>query len=148
MNVVLNRIFALATIVIVASAVVLAFRVTGPPARARQADFDRHRISDMEQLAIQIRGRYASTSRHLPDKLDASSFDGASTSRDPETQRAYAYHRVDATHFMLCAVFDLETDRDATELNRGGRWSHGSGKMCFAFAKGLNEPYGPLRVHP
>ena len=133
MNVVLNRAFAIVTILVVSIAVVLGFRVTGPPARARQTDFDRQRVSDLEQIALQIRG--------------ASTLDRESTSRDPETHRAYEYHRVDATHFKLCAVFDLETDRDSAEPERRGGWDHGAGKTCFAFAIGLSEPYGPLHAH-
>ena len=147
MNVVLNRAFAIVTILVVSIAVVRGFRVTGPPARARQADFDRQRIRDLEQLAVRIRGQYPTTARHLPDKLDARTLDRESTSRDPETHRAYEYHRVDATHFKLCAVFDLATEPEAAEPDRRGGWDHGVGKTCIACTTGLNEPYGPLRAH-
>jgi type II secretory pathway pseudopilin PulG len=125
---------ALAALIVVAIAIVAAFRVMGSPAEQRLRRLDERRVEDLNRLsdAIQL---YDSRHQRLPASLEEIERDQGTDAarRDPVTQQPYEY-RVDGPKaYSLCAHFDRESLR---EVGFYATWPHGAGRQCFARAAG------------
>ena len=126
-----NRLLGFAAVVAVAGGLVLAFVFLGSPAHQRRITLDGRRTSDLISIAGTIHNRYATGG--LPERLPPTF-----AASDPVTNRSYEYKRVDARHYVLCAVFDTdqskENDAEGAEervASPPGVWRHGSGRTCY-----------------
>lgn len=128
----LDRFFGAAACVAVIVGVALAFIVIGTPGHARGVALDGERVQGLETIASAVHDRYRHTGvpGHLPNDL---------TLRDPQTQRAYGFQRLDREHYTLCASFSAASERDGIDANTyayGGlrhRWEHRAGRTCYRF---------------
>lgn len=123
MNVV--RILPFVAVLLVVAVVSGAFVVMGPPSLARARALDRRRVDDLRSIADQLYARYSAAKTPLPQRL-------GDDKRDPVTQAPYQYRRFDATHYQLCATFQLAGDPDA-DVFVGKRWHHTAGRTCYRF---------------
>lgn len=137
----LDRIFTVAAIAVVIGGVAAAFSMIGPPAHARSLALDRVRLEDLRAMMVRIDSRHHGRSTALPERLPSDL-----TREDPITHRQYAYRRISAHAYELCATFALATERrSATDADaQRSRWSHGSGETCYVL-DASSPTLGPLR---
>jgi hypothetical protein len=119
------RAIPVVAVLVVIAAVIAAFIALGPPGRARARALDRQRIADLRSTAAGLHNQYRTDAQLLGDRL-------ADPKRDPITHAPYEYERIDATHYRLCAGFELKSDPD-DDVDMGQRWKHGAGRTCYRF---------------
>lgn len=151
---------------IVMLGIVLGFLAVGSPALERNRTFDARRETDLETLAVCVRGYTQDFSRlpkALSDLKQSSQYGHCLSLRDPETGIPYGYRIVkdvaspqdgNEAQFELCAVFSLET-KESDVTNRRelyavptgavlGKWNiHTSGKNCTTETVVLNRGVNP-----
>lgn len=134
----LNRLFVFGAVVVVFGGLALAFGFLGTPAHQRLVSFDEQRLDDLESIASALHERYQAGG--LPAQLP-----GDITTADPVTKRRYEFHRIDATHYQLCAVFSttLTPDTEAPDVAwRPRGWPHAADRTCYNFD--VTAPPSPL----
>lgn len=127
----------------------LAFVYLGTPAHQRLVSLDERRASDLEKIATTLNRRYQV--RGLPAV-------GAETDlendfpRDPITGQHYQFRRVDATRYVLCAVFATagSAGGDEQRWTNGivwplSDWRHAAGRTCYELNV-TESPPTPRRV--
>lgn len=160
------RFAAIATALIVLTALVAGFFIVGSPASQRDRRFDEQRIRHLQTLQSQI-VNYWMLKQKLPDSLDALKDDisGFSAPRDPETATPYEYHVTGKLSFDLCAVFRTATIPTEDQAHnkiapiaygpygtqygdiQNANWSHAPGSTCFTRAIDP-ELYKPQKPAP
>jgi hypothetical protein len=138
-------VFAAFVCALVAAGVVVAFVAIGTPTDARRAALDLRRERDLSTIAATLHrhGVGRGLPLHLPDAFDAST----PMPRDPETRQPYAYRRLNARRYRICASFSAPAD------NRAGgwtgpfdiRWPHENGTTCYELDAD-DEPPAPKRL--
>lgn len=124
-------IFAGGAALCVAAGLVAGFVPLGSPAYERMLNHDVTRVSDLQSMATAIHNSYGSAS--LPATLDAQI-----QRKDPTTQKPYAYERIDAHDYRLCAIFEA-----GDALRSDQAWEHGAGRKCFVLDAREEPPYAP-----
>lgn len=134
-----ERIFSIATVVVVAAGLVLAFMYIGSPGYERQVALDRKRLQDLIETSTSLHERYGvnpDLPKRLPPNIERS---------DPLTQRPYEYHRLTPKTYMLCAVFALPMQRDNENDVLGPvdsrSWHHNAGHSCYRLDVRQASPY-------
>jgi len=112
-------------VLVVVAVVAAAFVTLGPPSGARAGALDRRRIDDMRSTAEQLYNQYHADHRPLGNRL-------VDRKRDPSTRKPYEHRRIDATHYRLCADFELRGDPE-NDIYVGERWRHNAGRTCYEF---------------
>lgn len=128
-----DRLFIIVAAASVALGLVLAFAIIGTPQHARLVALDERRVRDLDSIASDIHDRFAEKSAHVPARLP-----NDLVRNDPVTHVPYAFKRIDATHYTLCATFAAASEREDRndDLDRyriSKKWSHGSGRACYEF---------------
>jgi hypothetical protein len=134
----LNRLFVFGALAMVIAGLALAFGFLGTPAHQRLVSFDERRLDDLESIASTLHERYQAGG--LPVRLPENV-----RSVDPVTKRSYEFHRTDATHYQLCAVFSTKLTTDTDSRNGAWRprvWPHDAGLTCYRFD--VTEPPTPI----
>ncbi len=142
----LTKIYALASIVIVLIMVAAAFFIVGSPVKARLAQIDQQRTSDLQNIQYQI-VNYWQRKQQLPKNLSdlEDPISGYTVPQDPETKMPYEYTLVDDKNlkFELCATFSLQGDQQGMmsapavpmmykdSQGNQGNWQHSAGHVCF-----------------
>jgi hypothetical protein len=144
----LNRLFVIGAIGVVALGLAVAFVFLGTPSHQRLVSLDNHRIRELTEIAQRLHNRYPSGKlpRRAPSDLSL---------HDPATAQSYSFHRVDSTHYVLCAVFDTD---DTTNIGEQAAeeamqaimippsdWRHPAGRVCYEFEVTQGTPT-PRRV--
>jgi hypothetical protein len=119
------RAIPLIAVLVVVAIVAAAFVTLGPPSRARARALDRRRADDLRSTSERLYNQYHADHRPLDDRLK-------DPKRDPITRNPYEYQRIDATHYRLCADFELKGDPD-NDISVGERWRHSAGRTCYQF---------------
>jgi hypothetical protein len=109
-----------ASICIVA-AIVAGFVVLGSPRTQRLVKYDQTKISDLQNIASQVRYFY-DTNKVLPQTLTEiaqGNAYGVGTYTDVQTSKPYVYKIINATTFEVCAVFnkDFKYNSGITSIN-------------------------------
>ena len=122
------------------AAVIFGFVVAGLPQTARDREFDRRRVYDLEQIQSQV-ASFWQTKRRLPNSIDELRDEVLVVipPRDPETNENYEYRTSDKLSFELCAVFKTSSKQEAgiTQVKPMGliatqeSWMHDAGRACF-----------------
>lgn len=124
-----NRIVAIACVVVVIMAAIAGLYLSGSPAEQRLLRMDERRVRDLHNLANAIQF-YWQEQDALPASL-RDVVDGRRLDRlpvDPNTRREYDYLPQENA-FRLCANFDRASPaNDQVEF-----WSHPAGRHCFEF---------------
>ncbi len=126
------------------------FLITGSPFDQRLYRFDEQKVNDLQNIQWQL-VNYWQTKSTLPEGLAdlQDPISGYTVPVDAETNTPYAYTKVGATTFKLCATFNKEsrpndismprpvttpvkgpTDNIGVDLN-AQPWTHGVGEVCF-----------------
>ncbi|MFA7286644.1 MAG: DUF5671 domain-containing protein [Patescibacteria group bacterium] len=128
---------ALVTSLLVIAGIVGGFFLAGSPATQRAWKFDDQRVSDLEQIQVQILNHWIGK-QALPTKLEelTDSVSGFIAPVDPETGAGYEYVVTNALQFDLCATFalpspDIANEATARVLGIDYKWNHGAGRTCF-----------------
>lgn len=128
--------------VLVLAGLIMAFATFGSPMSVRAMRFDDQRVSDLQSIQWQVLNYYQSKGA-VPTNLDYlnDSISSFMVPQDPETDAAYAYKKLGALSFQLCADFNKASDgkRNGMEYGyaypAGGpeleNWKHGAGTVCF-----------------
>lgn len=143
------RIFVYGVIAVVCAFVIAGFVMAGSPKSARLRQFDDRRVSDLQNIQMQIVSYYQAK-QVLPPSLDAlrDTISGFASPKDPETLASYEYNITGQLSFELCANFDSDTvsnlpvggtsgaspNRPVPAYNNyssGEFWGHVAGRSCF-----------------
>ncbi|MEY4602246.1 MAG: hypothetical protein RL292_187 [Candidatus Parcubacteria bacterium] len=129
---------SLATLLVVV-AIIIGFVVIGSPKTQRLMKSDQAKVSDLQNLASQVRYFY-DMSKTLPasfEELAQSNSYGGYSYVDAQTQVPYVYTIINPTTFELCAEFNLDQSNKATGTIKtnpiqGDIWGvHTQGLYCF-----------------
>lgn len=114
-------------------AVVYGFSLTGSPAQARDAKFDKERVNDLSDISYEIIS-YANSQKQLPDSIADLELSEDMSDKDPDTKTPYVYTKVDEDSYTLCATFKTDT-RDpkskAFSAYESSEFRHPIGYYCF-----------------
>lgn len=164
------RVLVIATIAVVAAAIVTGFVMAGSPFRQRLVRFDEQRLGHLQHIQSKVVFFWQQKER-LPESLDElqDPISGFVPPRDPQSGAAYDYRPAGPLSFELCADFDLSSSNDAAGVPAGpeplpyypypggmtGNWGHGKGRACFVrtidpelyppYPKSEKQPAQPLR---
>ncbi len=125
-----QRVAAVASIVIVVAAVGGGLFVTGAPSEQRLLRLDDERVGGLRMISSTASYRWDADQR-LPDSA-AELVNGQDLSRlpeDPSSGQPYEYRITGPRAFEVCAVFD----RSSRPGLAGDFWFHEAGRQCFAF---------------
>jgi hypothetical protein len=125
-----QRLAAVASVAVVAAAVVAGLWLSGSPAEQRLLRLDESRVRDLRELsrAVYYRWEERQVLAATADEL----VDGRALSRlpmDPASQEPYEYRVKGAREFEVCAVFS----RPARPEDAEDFWYHDVGRRCFEF---------------
>ena len=149
------RAFAAVVIVMVAATVGAGLYLSGSPGAERGRQFDAQRLNALQQIASAVDNYYGRNESLPPDLKTLVAPQGqegylVGSLNDPQTQAMYEYQAVDKSHYEICAVFDLPSEK--TDPNQAGRtqpvavgpvgakgmvgsvvrsWEHAAGRACF-----------------
>jgi hypothetical protein len=129
--VILRRLVAIAIALIAAVAVVAGFLIIGTPEHQRRLTIDAAIARDLSAIAAAHRTQRPGIEYAFPNVRVPSGNELPLTS--------FAYRRLSASTFQLCAVF-LEPSNDAYRLY--GTLQHGKGRTCYIFA--YDNPARPI----
>lgn len=133
-----NRLFGFCAVALVIAGLALAFGFLGTPVHQRLVSMDEQRLDDLESIASSLHQDYETGG--LPARLPPSV-----TAADPATKQRYEFHRTDATHYVLCAVFSTKLGAEPEPTNAAWRprdWPHDAGRTCYKFD--VTAPPSPL----
>lgn len=128
-----QRVAAVASIVLVAAAVAGGLLVSGAPSEQRLLRLDDERVAGLRQISSAATLRWDADERlpaGAPELVD-----GQYLSRlpeDPSSGQPYEYRVTGPRAFEVCAVFD----RPSRPELAGDFWFHEAGHRCFAFEVG------------
>ena len=119
-----------AAVLVVVAAVIAGLVISGSPREQRLLRADDERVNDLQRLSRVIE-RYYRETESLPEDLQAllNGWISQEIPRDPATDVAYGFERVDGTAYRLCADFSLES----LPTRQPEFWSHAAGRECFSF---------------
>ncbi|MEK7658793.1 MAG: DUF5671 domain-containing protein [Patescibacteria group bacterium] len=137
--------FAFGASVLVLFAIIGSFFIIGSPATARLIQFDRQKISDLQNVQYQI-VNYWQKKEALPNTLSDLNdpISGFIVPKDPQSNTNYEYNIKDAVNlsFELCATFNKEGNNQYSQTRAMSvpvpvkgfavdNWNHADGKICF-----------------
>lgn len=132
-----SRIFLFVVILSIVGAVVYAFFLMGSPIKQRALQFDRTRISDLQQLSSAI-NTYWESKGTLPESfgdIQDQQFIYIRSVTDPKTGEEYEYSILTQDTFELCAVFELDSKEQDVRTKKvpfsEEQWQHEVGRVCF-----------------
>ena len=115
----LRKVSVIVTSILVIAAIVVGFMVIGSPRTQRLMKYDQAKVSDLQNLASQVRSFYE-ISKVLPTSLEqmsqSNSYGGYSF-LDTQTQKPYTYKIVSDGIFEVCAEFNLDGTVPAAKSN-------------------------------
>lgn len=131
-----RRWIALSVPLLVAAAITYGLFLAGPPSEQRKIMLDRKRVAEIGNIEQAI-DLYHAREGNLPETLTLlrEKLQPQLSIDDPETGRPYFYERTGKNTYRICADFSAASD--AENLNR---WTHDSGRHCFAFRIKTNTP--------
>lgn len=126
-----GRTLALASLVVVAAVLALAFMAIGSPSAQRDLRLDERRLDDIADLRTEVLVFWKREKALPTDLATLAASPGATVpTRDPVTGAPYEYAVVAPDRFRLCAVFATDTSERAGR-SRGYQRDHGRGRHCF-----------------
>lgn len=139
---VISRALLYGALVIVGGVVIWAFTLIGGPAFNRKLALDKNRLSDLNQLSLDI-DRYYSERKQLPESLKdlekLKNYYGKNRNlEDPATKKPYEYKAKDSFSYELCSDFELSSkdaalEEDSWSYGKIRSWKHETGRQCFNF---------------
>ncbi len=133
------KIYFIGSLVLVAAAFVASFWFVESPTEARSRLHDQAVVNDLSILDGAVNNFYNTNNKKLPAKLSelanlsAAYYLPTDAFVDEATGAAYDYKILDATHYQLCASFQVSSE--VLEKNQAyytdARWQHAVGYKCF-----------------
>jgi hypothetical protein len=133
------KIYLFGSLVLVAAVFVASFFFVESPAEARARQHDQAVINDLSTLDGAINSFYSTNNKKLPAKLSdltqlsASYYLPADAFVDEADKSAYGYKIIDATHYQLCANWQVASEvlSKSDSFYVDARWQHEVGSKCF-----------------
>lgn len=155
--------FAWVSGILVLAVVIGAFFIVGSPQTARLVQFDQQKISDLQEIQLEVAYYWQSKEKlpeTLPDLNDAIS--GYKVPVDPQNSASYEYNIKDAPNlsFELCATFNKQGNdmygssaapvSVPEKMKADGyadNWAHTAGRFCFEriIDKQLYPPHNKIK---
>ncbi|MCH7604482.1 hypothetical protein IID24_00570 [Patescibacteria group bacterium] len=142
------KIFLSAVVLSIVASVVYGFVLVGSPAQQRLMQFDKIRVSDLQDISFAI-DAYWERNEQLPEKLEdlqKQTFPVRSI-QDPKAGELYEYTMLGNTTYELCAVFETDSSEQQEEFRKpfsAKAWEYGIGRTCFE--REVQKPLDPIRV--
>lgn len=132
---------------IVIAAIIYGFNSSGSPFETRARNFDAKRISDISTAKFSIESYYSTNSK-LPTNLTDLKLDtNYSSTKDPETNKAYYYEVTGTKTYKLCATFNFESKpNDPISSGYNQEFKHPKGYHCFDLTIPNVSAYSPIKV--
>jgi hypothetical protein len=123
----MRNVVVVAVVLLVLGALGGGFYLVGPPAEERARTLDARRELDFQRLRLAA-DLYWTRHKRLPSSLVELATEAGTDiyARDPQTGAPYAYAVTGSQAYELCADFARASE------HRGGFWSHGAGRQCYA----------------
>lgn len=143
-----NRSVAYATATLVVVTIIAGFFIVGTPQQARLYRFDEQKVSDLQNIQLQVVS-YWQAKQKLPASLTDlnSSLNGSSVPADPQSNLSYEYSVKGKLSFELCATFNAQMQGQSSAMRTApvmaptpygakgtpvqDNWQHGAGRVCF-----------------
>ena len=137
-----NKLYALATLIVVVVMISIGFSVIGSPLTQRYYRLDAQRTQDLQNIQYQVTDHWQRLSA-LPATLDQLNDDlsGYHLPVDPQTKQSYEYRKVSNASFELCATFNAASRNVVGEgmtkpmmIDDGfvdSNFPHQAGRTCF-----------------
>ena len=137
----LAKYFALVSAIIILVGAIGAFFIVGSPATARLMQFDQQKVSDLQNIQMQI-VNFWQRKEVLPDSLSDLNdpISGFKIPVDPQSSVNYEYIIKDVANlsFELCATFNKPSSKNneiqpmyIIQEGIGQNWDHQAGRVCF-----------------
>jgi hypothetical protein len=133
-----DRLMALVSSAAVVLIIILGFLHVGAPRAQRELRADNQRITNLYQIATQVKLYWSSHSSQLPP--DIAQLVGAYA--DPVTHAPYEYHAKQGSQYDLCATFARKSERRDTAYGPD-QWAHPAGHYCFQLDATASLGYPP-----
>lgn len=127
----IKLILPIATLMVIAGAIVWAISVVGTPETVRNKELDRARINDLQRIHWAI-DQFYEDNGELPSRLEELDLEKRIL-QDPETSNVYGYVVLDSKNYQLSATFAFKGTEDHYYL-RETEWSHPEGVHHFSFS--------------
>lgn len=126
------KIFLGVVVLSIVASVVYGFVLVGSPAQQRLAQFDKIRVSDLQNISFAI-DAYWERNEQLPEELEdlQKQTSRVRSIQDPKTGELYEYAILGDTTYELCAVFETESEVDPRAVFRQFPEHHTIGRNCF-----------------
>lgn len=153
-----QRLFAWASMAVVAATFVAGITVTGKPSEQRSLQADQRRVGDLRAIAHAVE-QWRNTQRTLNTAagatLDGSTDPGLPNDlevlrqqqriqrvADPETGESYRYQAMGNNTYKLCAVFNGEYPREGERTQpHSDFWNHPKGEHCYVLDAAKAVPW-------
>lgn len=147
------KIFLAVVVLAVLAAIGGGLYLIGSPGKARDLNFDRQRLSHLQQIANQL-DNYASINKRMPESLEElkkSRNAFVDSIGDPETQAPYEFAKFTGTTYELCATFTYNSE-DAKDGPRhyspygygeSDFWNHEAGRKCYQLSTNRTDERYP-----
>jgi hypothetical protein len=135
------KIIAALTILAVVTGIVLGFFAAGTPGQARLRKIDDQTANNLSQISQAI-NYFASSQNKLPNKIsdlrNNPTYSGYFYNITEEKLNEYKYRKIDATHYELCGIFNLASDKSRNFIVN--EWTeHPAGKNCKTLTSTLSD---------
>ena len=131
------------SIIIILFSIIWGFSVLGSPRTQQLIKYDEHKVSDLQNLNMQVQDyyqRFHSLPSSFRDLLKLNY--GGISIIDTQIKKPYEYNIVDNLSYEVCAIFNKSSNLDSNQTTyvqygnlsvRGSiSWTHPSGRYCFS----------------
>jgi len=133
------KIYLFGSLVLVAAVFVASFWFVESPTEARARQHDQGVVNDLNILDGAINNFYNANNKKLPaalsnlSEMSAAYYLPADAFVDETGDKAYDYKLIDATHYQLCANFQVSSEvlKQNKSYYIDARWQHEVGYQCF-----------------
>jgi len=139
------KIFLGVVVLSIVASVLYGFVLVGSPAQQRLMQFDKIRVSDLQNISFAI-DAYWERNEQLPEKLEdlqKQTFHVRSI-QDPKIGELYEYTVLGDTTYELCAIFETESEIDSKSVFGQFPEDHSIGRNCFE--REVKKPLEPIRI--
>lgn len=128
-----QKIWAIASAVVVIGSIVWGFSVLGSPATQRLYKYDDQKVNDLMNLSSAVESFYLQKNALPKDLNELSTLGYGFNSIDSQTQKSYEYIKNGTLKYSVCAEFNKDSlTKDPAQRPVGYiSWSHPEGRYCF-----------------
>jgi hypothetical protein len=134
-----NRVFAIASSLVVLAAFCTALSIAGTPAQQRTVEADRVRLENLRQIAEAVRAWHIHAALTNPQATVPATLSQPITAGnlrrdsavDPLTGAPYEYRPIGNSRYQICANFSAAEIAERNFRMHSEFWQYGQGETCF-----------------